>query len=1008
MAFVGRDLELSILTTCLGEASARGGRLVWISGEPGIGKTRIAEELSRRAELEGALTVWGRSWEGEGTPPYWLWIQALRRLVDVSPMPDELASWFGDPTRAPADPEQARFRLFDAVSRWLRAVASKRPLVVVLDDLHAGDAATLLLLRFVARDLHGARVLLIGTARDTNNELVANVAREALHVPLSRLQREDVARFIEARAPRLLAQADALFATSEGNPLFVEELLAAATKQPHASKLPTPAGIRGAIRAHLALVSEATLHALETASVFGREAPAAAIDGELGEALRAGILIDAGEQLRFSHVLIRDELYEGIDPDRRRQLHARAVRWFAERRDVLSTIHHCFAAGSVISAADALPLVEEAMRVTRARLAFDDCADLGTRALATWTFADGDACALQIAIGEARTLAGRAAEGKRIGLDAFELAVKLHRGDLMARAALAHEPEHVLGRREDLVTMLRRALAHLDEGDSPLRAEVLSRLGLALIPATPEEGDEPVRLRQEAVAMARRLKMEASLFTALRHAAISGIEYLPATERFAVNAEAIDLARRLGELPRIVTLVGWQVACRIELGDMDGAFAEVRNAEQMLGTFPQPHYGWRAPLIASVPVTLQGRFAESEALAARARALAEQHSLGEAMLHVCVHRIAFQFTRGDAEGYATYAPMVHRLFASTPGSTLFSSFNHALTGNAEGVRNALSGIERMNVDAIPGAAQLGWGVVLCELRDLAGLFYTIASSRLARVPWLFGPSAMSCAGPTALLAGRLAAMIGKRVEAEAHLRAALEIATGVGAAPFVAQAELALAELLSDSSHAARALEIAERLGMTGVAGRARVLVPNSGLAPAASPDRVATVSLVKQGELWVLSQGGRSITLRDAKGFAYLEVLVREPHRDVHVLELVSGDEGDAGPMLDAKAKADYRARAEAIRGDLDEATRNNDRGRIERLQAELEAIGDELSRAVGLGGRDRKAASHAERARINVQRRVRDAVKKVAEADPVLGRHLEFSVKTGVFCVYSPTWPA
>jgi non-specific serine/threonine protein kinase len=127
-----------------------------------------------------------------------------------------------------------------------------------------------------------------------------------------------------------------------------------------------------------------------------------------------------------------------------------------------------------------------------------------------------------------------------------------------------------------------------------------------------------------------------------------------------------------------------------------------------------------------------------------------------------------------------------------------------------------------------------------------------------------------------------------------------------------------------------------------------------------------------------------------------------------VHVLELEGREEaGDAGPMLDPRAKQEYRARVEELEEELEEASRFNDRGRAERAREELDALAAELARGVGLGGRDRKAASSAERARVNVQRRLRDVLKRVAEASPTLGAHLEASVRTGLFCVYAPTWP-
>jgi non-specific serine/threonine protein kinase len=137
-----------------------------------------------------------------------------------------------------------------------------------------------------------------------------------------------------------------------------------------------------------------------------------------------------------------------------------------------------------------------------------------------------------------------------------------------------------------------------------------------------------------------------------------------------------------------------------------------------------------------------------------------------------------------------------------------------------------------------------------------------------------------------------------------------------------------------------------------------------------------------------------------------YLERLLAAPGQEVHVLELVGSGEApaDAGAVLDGKAKAQYRARLEDLRDQLEEATRLGDPGRARRAQAEIDALAAQLASAVGLGGRDRRAASIVERARINVQRRLRDVLGRIAEADPALGRYLEASVRSGTYCSFSP----
>jgi tetratricopeptide (TPR) repeat protein len=187
------------------------------------------------------------------------------------------------------------------------------------------------------------------------------------------------------------------------------------------------------------------------------------------------------------------------------------------------------------------------------------------------------------------------------------------------------------------------------------------------------------------------------------------------------------------------------------------------------------------------------------------------------------------------------------------------------------------------------------------------------------------------------------------------------------------------------------------------------------------------TATLRLEGEIWTVT-GAETVRLKDRKGLQYLATLLERPDVEVHAIDLVKGpvdadargrsdggagapngdlavsDGGDAGALLDPEAKAAYRERVVELRDDLEEAERFHDVERASRLREELDFIGAELARAVGLGGRDRRASNAAERARVNVTRAIRGAVRAIAEHDGRLGHHLERSVRTGVFCAYQP----
>jgi CheY-like chemotaxis protein len=167
-----------------------------------------------------------------------------------------------------------------------------------------------------------------------------------------------------------------------------------------------------------------------------------------------------------------------------------------------------------------------------------------------------------------------------------------------------------------------------------------------------------------------------------------------------------------------------------------------------------------------------------------------------------------------------------------------------------------------------------------------------------------------------------------------------------------------------------------------------------------------------REGEFWTVAFEGNAFRLKDAKGLQYIARLLGAAGHEVHVLDLLaprgtSGERpvaGDAGPVLDAEAKREYRARLEELEAELREAEEWNDAERAARAKEERDVLAHELSAAVGLGGRDRKAASDTERARVNVTRAIKAAVERVATHSPALGRHLEATLRTGTFCAYLP----
>ncbi len=370
-SLIGREKELEQLGAGLTEARGGRGSLFLVTGVPGIGKTRLAEALSERAEAEGMLVVWGRCWENPGAPAYWPWAQALRSLIsrrDVDALEQELgggADWIaeivpelrervtGIEPLGPLRSEQARFALFDAVSTFLRNVTTSEPLLVVLDDLHTADRESLALLEFIVRSLSEAPVVVTAAyqdaaarARPEVEKLFGALAVKGRHVALAGVGEEHVGLIVEeetgeAPPPELV---QALYSTTEGNPLFTGEVtrllaaegqLAAWAGSEPGGRFPLPDTVRETIWRRFEPLGGAGTEMLEAAAVIGRDfrlgtlARVVDCDQEslielVDEARLAGLVVEVAGAIgrfRFTHGLIRETLYAELTTAERIRLH---------------------------------------------------------------------------------------------------------------------------------------------------------------------------------------------------------------------------------------------------------------------------------------------------------------------------------------------------------------------------------------------------------------------------------------------------------------------------------------------------------------------------------------------------------------------------------------------------------------------------------------------------------------------------------------------------------------
>lgn len=605
---VGRDAERAALLRSADEAAGGALRVAVVAGEAGSGKTTLLDDLAAHLAGRGWTTCSVRCPESDGAPPAWPWTEALGALAATAPPEDPaalaplLAADAG--ARGPGDAAGNRFRLHQAVARWLATVAGRAPLLLVVDDLHRADQETAALLVDLAAALAGSPVLLVvgHRAEETSRrtEVLAALARRSpLSLRLHGLDAAGVDRLVDswAAAPVDAATRAAIAARTDGNPFYVRELLRLVDSGADVAEVPS--SVRDVVRHRVTTLPGTTASLLRLAAVCGRDVDAdvllaAALEGgsadeeatvdALETAVVSGLLVEPGPgRLRFVHALVRDTLYEDLSSLRRTRLHGRLAAVLERLRpgDVTGLAHHTAAAGPGAAPA-ALRWCQEAAGLAERRFAHADAALWWQRAVAAaraaspadraavarLLAAQARATALAGASGPARALRAEALAELPAGAGAEDVTRVLLSSDVPTfwNARVDPADDAVLARLETTIEALGPA--------DPLRARLLAALATEF-----EERLEPrgPAASREAVRIARVAGDPTTLAHALSARAIHTHRDSDGDERAALGAELLELARRegLGAFETVARLVLLQDAC----GRMDFTDADVQAAE---------------------------------------------------------------------------------------------------------------------------------------------------------------------------------------------------------------------------------------------------------------------------------------------------------------------------------------------------------------------------------------------------------------------------------------------
>jgi hypothetical protein len=437
--------------------------------------------------------------------------------------------------------------------------------------------------------------------------------------------------------------------------------------------------------------------------------------------------------------------------------------------------------------------------------------------------------------------------------------------------------------------------------------------------------------------------------------------------------------------------------CHLRLADMAGVDVELHRVQVLAERLQRDDLRWSVLLWRSMRALLEGRLDDGERLALDAAGISGAR--GEvASFMFLMQTFVSAFLRGRVAGLAEPLTAAAGAFPHPATGVLLTAVLAAAGRTTEaraGLEElAADGFERLPHDdialaAVPLLVDAGSSLVGSEqARNLYAWLDPYRGQCVVFTGWTG-----VCLGAFDRSLGRLARTFGAHDLAREHLDAAARLEARLGARPFLALTRVEQAGLgvpgAADEAHA-----IATALGIDLVLHRLDEI--------GTTPSNLA--ELRRDGDVWTVTYAGRTVQLKQLRGFEYLRELLSRPGRELHVVDLQGGPSSDSGAVLDDAAKRAYQKRLDEIGAQLEDADAFGDAELAARAAAQRQVLAEELARAVGLGGRDRKLASDAERARLNVTRALRLALDRVAAHHPELGRHLDLAVRTGMYCAYEP----
>lgn len=723
--FLGRERLMAEVDVLLEHAARGEGRVLLLSGEAGIGKTRALEQVAELATQQGFRVFRGRCVESEGAPAFWPWVQILRAAVGADPpagllralgegarevawMVPELRPFVPElPQAPPMDARAARFLLFDSVSAFLEELTSDVPHVVSIDDLHRADVASAALFHHVARELgHPAalRLLLVGTYREGELRATPAIAEpitavttlpHSRHEPLRGLVRDDVSTLVEMLSGHLPSKAVVadLHQKTNGNPFFLNQILRVLDSERRLAELESaesldlelPGHVQDAIRRQLRLLPDDARELIELASVIGGDFSVTEIEfaaelerplvlSRLGHAMEAGVIGErAGDpgRHRFIHALVRDAIYAGLPLDVRASHHARVARALEQRNpdqpsaESASIAHHYSQSSRRDDVARSVHFYEMAASWSSARGAFEAAPAYLDRALAllddTQPSARADRCRLLLELGDALTNAGERDRAREVLQASAEIAQHQGLREQMASAALRFAPD-----------FLAIETGVYDPDLVQLLERAIATLG---------ESAAPVRaklLARLAIALqwhrGQELRIKALCDEAVAIASRSedpeARQYVQTVESL-LNFSLVHPERQLQLVPNqsgsnssLELLQGLsRVTSLLILGRIIEADEEILRFAELVERSRHPQSRWYVDLMRATRAQMEGRYEQAAHLASSFLALGKKYGDRNAVHSFEAQRVMQAF---DFGGIESYEPRVRAMVEAFP------------------------------------------------------------------------------------------------------------------------------------------------------------------------------------------------------------------------------------------------------------------------------------------------------------------------------------------------------